>query len=200
MQPIRYTLSYYLALIDNAEDQNKFEYLYNHYQKQMYYTAKKILNDAFIAEDAVHEAFVKIARNMNKIDDETSDRTKAFVMIVTENAAKDVYRKRKQYFEKEIYEKINEDGETTSIIDECIPALEIPDSDFQGSDLGKAIGKLSDDARQVVLLYHGMGYEVSEIAEITDFTVAKVRKLLTRSKHTLKELLDAMKEEPADER
>ena len=102
MQPIRYTLSYYLALIDNAEDQNKFEYLYNHYQKQMYYTAKRILNDAFIAEDAVHEAFVKIARNMNKIDDETSDRTRAFVMIVTENAAKDVYRKRKQYFEKEL--------------------------------------------------------------------------------------------------
>ena len=104
----------------------------------MYYTAKRILNDAFIAEDAVHEAFVKIARNMNKIDDETSDRTRAFVMIVTENAAKDVYRKRKQYFEKEIYEKINEDGETTSIIDECIPALEIPDSDFQGSDLGSS--------------------------------------------------------------
>ena len=41
-------------------------------------------------------------------------------------------------------------------------------------DLGKAIGKLSDDARQVVLLYHGMGYEVPEIAEIGDISATSL--------------------------
>ena len=192
MQPIRYTLSYYLALIDNAEDQNKFEYLYNHYQKQMYYTAKRILNDAFIAEDAVHEAFVKIARNMNKIDDMESNETRSFVMIVTKRAAIDVYRKRNQYFDREVYETITDDGEISNIIEECAATVDIPEfSDFHGSEVGKALLTLSHDAHDVILLRYVLGYDNREISEITGFSVSKIEKLLSRGKKKLVEKLSA---------
>ncbi|MBR5318831.1 MAG: hypothetical protein IKU46_04460, partial [Peptococcaceae bacterium] len=58
-------LSCYLLLIDSIEDQNKFEYLYNTYKNTMYYFSKRILNDIQLSEDAVHEAFLRIARNIS---------------------------------------------------------------------------------------------------------------------------------------
>ena len=48
MKWIRYTLAYYLAMIDSEEDQSKFEYLYHQYQKPMFYKAKEILRDVFL--------------------------------------------------------------------------------------------------------------------------------------------------------
>ena len=190
MQRYRYPLMFYLAMIDSVEDQQKFEYLYHKYQKQMYYTAKQILNDEFLAEDAVHEAFCKIARNMDKVKDETSEETKSFVMVVTKRAAIDVYRKRKTYFDKEVYETTQEDGEPSNLIETCAPAVEIPElADFQGSALGKAIEGLSDDAKNVFLMRYGLDYSTREISEITGFTVSKIEKLLSRSKKKLAEQL-----------
>ena len=49
----------YLCLLDTEEEKSKFEELYNQYRKLMYLCAKEILRDEQLAEDAVHEAFLK---------------------------------------------------------------------------------------------------------------------------------------------
>ena len=54
----------YLMMIDSPEDQSKFEKVYLTYKGPMYHTAYKVLNNE---EDAVHNAFVKIAENISKI-------------------------------------------------------------------------------------------------------------------------------------
>ncbi len=48
---------------------------------------------------------------------------------------------------------------------------------------------LSDDAHDVVLLKYALGYDNREISEITGFSVAKIEKLLSRSKKKLQEKL-----------
>ena len=190
MQPIRYTLSYYLALIENAEDHSRFEYLYERYKKQMFYSARNILNDDYLAEDAVHEAFCKIAKNMNKIEDETSERAKGLVMLITKQASIDIYRKRKLQFDAEVYESTDEDGESTNFIEECAPAIEMPElMDFNDSEIGRAMQALSDDGRHIFLLRHALGYKTTEIAELTGFSVAKVEKQLKRSRDKLQAIL-----------
>ena len=57
----------YLMMIDSPEDQSKFEKVYLTYKGLMYHTAFKVLNNEEDAEDAVHNAFVKIAENISKI-------------------------------------------------------------------------------------------------------------------------------------
>ena len=54
-------LSIYLALIDTQEDQTLFEEIYYQYRNQMYYVSHKILNDDYLAEDALQDAFIGIA-------------------------------------------------------------------------------------------------------------------------------------------
>ena len=43
----------YLSLLDDPEDQRKFERLFTKYKQMMYYVAKDVLNNEHDAEDAV---------------------------------------------------------------------------------------------------------------------------------------------------
>ncbi len=191
MRHLSYSLQYYLALIDNEADQLKFEELYHKYKKRMYYTAKNYLHDEFLAEDAVHEAFCKIARNMDKLHGKTDTEVEGFVMLVTKHAATDAYRKRKLYFEREVYEdNCDADSDTNSFLERNAPAVEMPDVlEFDGSNMGRAILSLRDEAKYVFLLKYFCGYDNREISEITGFTVTKIEKLLSRSKKKLREAL-----------
>lgn len=66
-------LTFYLALSDNEQDQLRFESLYNRYRKQMLLLAQTVLHNTYDAEDAVHEAFLGVARNMNSINKITNE-------------------------------------------------------------------------------------------------------------------------------
>ena len=56
----------YMTLIDSEEEQSKFEQIYQKYKGLMFYVANKILHNEHDAEDAIHQAFIKIAENMKK--------------------------------------------------------------------------------------------------------------------------------------
>ncbi len=186
MKHLHYNLSYYLALIENAEDQHKFEALYHRYRKQMYYLAKRYLNDNFLAEDAVHEAFCHIARNMDKFHDKTVDGSERFIMKITRNATIDVYRKRKQYLDREVYDD-DDDENPNSFIERVAPTVEMDEeSEFENEELLKAFEALSEDAKYVLKLKFDEGFDNREISEITGFSVAKIEKLICRSKKTLR--------------
>ena len=59
----------YLQMIDAPEDRSKFEQIYMEYRSMMFHIANRILTNEQDAEDAVHEAFLKIAENIEKIED-----------------------------------------------------------------------------------------------------------------------------------
>ena len=70
----------YLQLIDSPEEKSRFEELYITYRKLMFHVAKGILGNDQDAEDAVHDAFLSIAKNFDKISTEDRHKTKAFVV------------------------------------------------------------------------------------------------------------------------
>lgn len=59
----------YLSMIEGPEDRNKFEIVYQQYKSLMYYVAYRILREERDAEDAVHNAFVRIAEHIDKISE-----------------------------------------------------------------------------------------------------------------------------------
>ena len=56
-----------LQTIESEEDKSKFEGIYYRYRKLMFHVAMKILHNRQDAEDAVHQAFVSIIENLEKI-------------------------------------------------------------------------------------------------------------------------------------
>ena len=58
----------YMSLIDNEDDKIKFEDIYNKYKKMMFWIANQILNDERDIEEVVQDSFIKIIRNLDKIE------------------------------------------------------------------------------------------------------------------------------------
>ena len=60
-------LSFYLSLVDETNEQDKLVQIYDKYKNLMLSVAHEILNDTYLAEDAVHNAFIKLSHNLHKI-------------------------------------------------------------------------------------------------------------------------------------
>ena len=82
----------YQALIKEEKDKTKFELLYLKYRNQMLNVAFNVLNDQYEAEDAVHTAFIGIAKNMDKIEDVDSNDSRNYCLKSAKNTAPD-YKK-----------------------------------------------------------------------------------------------------------
>lgn len=85
----------YLSMLDTQEEKDKFTEIYEQYQHFCWYVANGILNDAHLAEDAVQEAFLALARHLGKVEEVESPRTRKFLMTIVKSKAVDLLRKEK---------------------------------------------------------------------------------------------------------
>ena len=159
----------YLQTIDDPRDQSKFEQLYIKYKDLMHYTADRVLRNKQDAEDAVHDAFLSIAKKIETISVVDSPKTRAYVVTIVENKAIDLYRKRQRHPEGELLE------ETVGI------SVEYDGSD----DLARCMAKLPARYRQVLLLRYDHDRTVKEVAEMMGLSMDAVYKLEQRAKKKL---------------
>ena len=87
----------YLMMIDVEDDRRKFVVLYEKYRCLMMTVAISILKDNYLAEDAVHEAFIKVAKNIDKFGDVDRIETKRYLISIVKSTAIDIYRKRNRH-------------------------------------------------------------------------------------------------------
>ncbi len=83
-------LSFYLTLIDTEAEKSKFEQLYLIYRQMMFFVAKQILEDSYLAEDAVHQAFLKIIDHFDKIGEIDCPKTRGFIVTIVQNQSIDL--------------------------------------------------------------------------------------------------------------
>lgn len=176
----------YLMMIESDEDKNKFEILYEKYRNLMYKVAFGVVKDEYFAEDAVHDTFVKIAKNMSKIGDVEDKKTRNFIMVVTKNTALDSYRKRTKSAEQEI--SVNELNDLDSYA-----ACDSAEEDYEDSTENRVldiIRNMSDGYKNVFLLKYVNGLSNGEIAEVLGITEATIRKRLSRGKEIIENILE----------
>ena len=160
----------YLTLIARPRNRARFEELYTRYGGLMHHVAMGILKDEKDAEDAVHEAFLAIARHMNMVGDVNDPRTKAYVVTIAQRKAIDLYRQRNRHLGAHL-----EEGDLTTV----------PETDH---GLARCILMLPDRDRQFVLLKFDQGYTTKEIADMMGLTLAAARKVEQRAKARLETL------------
>lgn len=162
-------LIYALTIVKSA-DRPKLERLYLEYRSVMFCAANEILHNEHEAEDAVQQAFMKIAENLDKVPDELSNKTKAFVVTIAENTAIDRYRKLKRHGDCELCEEA------------C--GIEANSAD----ELVSCILKLPARYRQFILLKYYHGYSTREIAKLLGMSSAAASKTAQRAKQRLEQL------------
>ena len=162
----------YLQAIEDPGDREKFAELYKHYRAYMLKIANEILDNAFDAEDALHNAFISISEHMDKVQDISSKMTRGFVAIVVERKAIDIYRQRSRFVSLDAIE---------SEIGISFPP---PEDD----DLARCLSKLSPRYRHEIMLKYYHGYTINEIADIFEMKPAAVSKLDQRAKAKLEKI------------
>lgn len=167
----------YLAMIEDPAERSLFEKVYLKYRNLMFYIANGILKNDQLAEDAVHNAFLKILKHMDAISDPDSTRTKNFLALVCERTAIDMYKSLKR--NKEI--SIDEIEESRSVFGTEMSL---------GNPVYDAIMNLPFLYREVMMYKFIQGYENDEISRILGITEGTVRQRISRGRQKLKKILE----------
>jgi RNA polymerase sigma-70 factor (ECF subfamily) len=172
-------------MMDAEEDKRKFVILYEKYRYLMLRVAHDVLGDYYLAEDAVHEAFIKVALNMGKVDDVNAQETKRYLITITKNATIDIYRKRRSQMKREI------------LVDE-LSENEVPltymetDVDNRVLDILK---NLPVKYRDVFLLKYASKLDNDEIADILKISEGALRQRLARGKEMIQEAVNRLEDQ-----
>ena len=165
----------FYMVIENEEERSKVEKLYYRYRQLMYREAYMILNDQYLAEESVHESFVRIINNLHKMGEEDCPRTRNFLVIICRNVAKDFCR------EKTALNKQEDLPETL-----CDPACCEPEKIVVSKEtiarIAEVIGNLQPIYKDVFLLKRVYGFTREEIAKTFGLSVETVKKRLYRAK------------------
>lgn len=164
----------YLQMIESEEDRALFEQLYLEYRQLMFYTAKRILHNDQDAEDAVHQAFLSLIENLNKLSDIKCPKTRAFCVVIVENKAIDILRSKKYISQEEFQEAT------------CGIEIPLPG----GNGLADALAKIPARYREALLLHFYVGYTTHEMEKQLGLTRSAVLKLMWRAKLALREQLE----------
>ncbi len=172
-------INLFLTLIDDEYDKVRFVDLYEKYKNLMFYIAKGVLKDDHLSEDAVQEAFFRIAKNFQKINEVSSPQTRNFVVIITRNISVSMLKGIDNVVDIDTYEGF----ETTSTTDETFEAVSM-------KTLTGFILKLPENYRDILYLYHLYGYSFNEISSLLSLPVETAKKRAQRARHMLKERLE----------
>lgn len=162
-------------ILDSADEVGEFEELYYRYREPMFRVAQSVLHDTHMAEDAVSEAFLAIARHFEKIRFASESSKIAYCVIVSRNQAITIYRKRKSEMER------------TCEIPENTAAPNALGNDR--TDLQQAMLQLPAKYKDILILKYHYGFTVKEIADMFSLPHETVRSRLKTAKKLLYPLL-----------
>jgi len=166
-------LNMLLTLWETESERNEFEALYREYRGLMRAVAQEILHDSALAEDAVHDAFLKVLHLPNSIGEVASRATKAFLIVTVKNTALNLLRKEKNLKEAELQssrERISRDESLDSVSVERI--LE-------------AVEALPENQRDALYLKIRHGLSDREAAHLLGISEGNLRKRLQRARQGL---------------
>jgi RNA polymerase sigma-70 factor (ECF subfamily) len=163
----------------SENDKSKFEYLYEHYKRLLLHKAYGILHDYTLSEDAVSEAYIRIYKNLHKIDDITSNQTVSFLVTILKNVAITMLQKEKRLTSDELDEEI---PDSYQMEEEAI-------AKYSEEHIFAVIDELNEEYKAVFLLKYAKGLSHAEIADILNTTENNVTVRLHRAKKKLAESL-----------
>lgn len=163
----------------SQSQKEKFEYLYHTYKNLLLYKAHEILKDYALAEDAVSEAWIRIYKNIDKIDDPTSNSSVAFVVTIVKNTALTLLSKEKKQ-------------EHTALPDDQTNPFDLEHyilGEISAEEIIGIVDTLNEDLKSVFILSYAHQLSHKEIGRLLNISEKNVTVRLHRGKRKLAELL-----------
>jgi len=170
-----------LVELARSGDSAAFEKLYRSHRDRIYALLWRICGgDAALAEDLLQEAFIRAWQKLYSFRGES--RFATWLHRLSANVALGDRRIRLRRVGREV--PLDDAAERTAIGDRDVFA-------DKRMDLEKAIARLPESARTVLILYDIEGYRHAEIAEITGIAEGSSKAQLHRARKLIREVLDS---------
>ena len=146
--------------------------------RSMFATARLILRDDDLADDATQETLVNAWRYLPSLRD--SDRFEAWLYRLLVNACRTQLRRNRRHpvVEIEVVDAAGEAGE---------PGRALADRD----ELERGFQRLDADQRAAVILHYYRGYSVPEVAELLGIPLGTAKSRIHRATSIMRAALDA---------
>ena len=170
-----------VMVFDTPEQKSKFEEAYLKFNKMGFYYAREILHDDALAEDALHDAFLSLARNLDKIGEIDCNKSFNYFVTIVKNTAISALRKHRRAQVVEI-----DDEDTLFQLEDSAPGPEetvLRQDSYEA--LLAAIRTLKPEYQAPLLLKYANGYTEAEIAKALGMTVSNVSVRIHRAKQKL---------------
>jgi RNA polymerase sigma-70 factor (ECF subfamily) len=162
----------------DMSDRNWLEGIYQEHRRPLFLTAWNVLRCPSLAEDAVHSAFVRLARLAKPPRD-----LKLYAFRAVRNAAIDLARGRKRQTEREF------DG------DDLQPLVGGPETQDESLAAAQsALARLDERSREVVELHLHGGLTFQEIAALCEEPLPTVASRYRRALDKIREILEVCHE------
>lgn len=171
-------LSAYMAMIDDKALCSEFERFYYDNRRLGMSKAYELLGDISMSEDALSEAFFRLAKCFQKVHGLPSHKLQAYFVIIVRNVSVDLLRKQSRTNEISFSEKYFPDAQQD----------ELPDSD--SGTLAHCIGLLGDTDREILYLKFELELDYAEIARTLGISVDAARHRVQHARRKLRELLE----------
>lgn len=169
----------YMTMIQDPKQLSLFEQLLETYQDAMFRRAYRTLRDYHWAEDAVSEAFLKIAKNIEKIAALSSQERDRYLVILARNSALDIARKHRLKEAPIDFMEELEDQEPTVNVEEKVFQTE------GYARLIRAIDALDPQYRDPMQMYYLYDHTAAEIAALLSLKENTIHARLSRGRKKL---------------
>ncbi|MDE7435648.1 MAG: sigma-70 family RNA polymerase sigma factor [Lachnospiraceae bacterium] len=173
----------YLAFVDSEADKVLFERIYKRNYKKMYCVAKKILHGHEQSEDAVHEAFLRLAKRFERYAGLSEEKMEALCVTITKNRAIDMWRKEQHLAETDMDTLRLYQPDDRSRIEQVVEQREL------SRQVIEVLETLPEVLRVTLELKYYQEYSNREIAWLLQISPKTVEVRLYRGRKKLEELL-----------
>lgn len=156
----------------NGETQ-ALEQLIHMYEIKLYKTARTILDCDDDINEAVQQTIILVYKNINQLKNEKSFGAWMFKILV--NKCKDIWNQNSNRNNKILDLDENQD----------IPSIEKEDYSF----VNDALNKLTDEYKEVTILYYYDGFSVKEISKILNLPQGTIKSRLSRARKKLEKII-----------
>ncbi len=176
-------LGFYLALIDEPSDKDKFKEIYHTYKDMMHTVAMSVLHNEALAEEAVQDSLLKIARKISDFLEPVCSKSASLIVIIVRNTSIDNLRKEKNSKAVSYNDLINNEKPEMPDIEEIL-------SDSGMGEIMDIINRMDKIYKDALKLKYICGYNTAEIAEIMNISPKNAEMRIYRGKNILKKELE----------
>ena len=164
----------YLQMLDTPEEKIRFEQIYIKYRSLMYHAANGVLHNRQDAEDAVHNAFLRILKQFKRLQNIPAQDLAPLVTVIARNEAISLQRKRKE----------------EAPLEEWDGLAETPEAVTGYHALVDSFTRLPQTYRAALEMKLLLGYSDGEIAARLGLTKTAVSTRISRGRQILRDIVE----------